>query len=71
MSAYNANCLDTVEPGVLAFLNLGENVLVKALRARLFHTLETEAKVYGKRLVEGMMGVENVKPTKDGTLVIG
>jgi hypothetical protein len=71
MWAHNANCVDTVKPGAFAFLNLGENEFVKALRARLFHTLETKAKVYGKRLVEGMMSVENVNPTKNGTLVIG
>jgi hypothetical protein len=71
MSAYNANCVDTVKPGVSASLNLGENKLVKALRARLLHTLETKAKVNGKWLVEGMMCVEDVNPTKDGTLVIG
>lgn len=68
---YNANCVDAIEPGVLAFLDLGEDELVKALRAGLLHALETEAKVYGKRLVESMMCLEYVNPANNRTFVIG
>jgi hypothetical protein len=68
---HNTHCVDAIKPGVLAFLDLGEDEFIKALRAGLFHAFETEANVYGKRLVEGMVCVEYVDPAKDGTFVIG
>jgi hypothetical protein len=68
---YDADGVYAVKVGVFAFLDLGEDERVEALRARLFHTLETKAKVDGERLVEGVVGIENVDPTKDGTFVIG
>jgi hypothetical protein len=69
--AHNTNCVNAIEPGVLAFLDLGEDEFIKALRAGLFHAFETETKVYRKGLVEGMVRVEYVDPAKDGTFVIG
>jgi len=69
--ANNANCVDAVEPGVLAFLDLGEDEFVKALRTALLHALETEANIYGKGLVESMVCFEYVNPANDGTFVIG
>jgi hypothetical protein len=69
--ANNANCVDAIEPGALAFLDLSEDEFVKALGARLLHALETEANVYGKGLVEGMVCLEYVNPTDDGAFVIG
>jgi hypothetical protein len=68
--AYNANCVYAIEPGVLAFLDLGEDEFVEAFGARLFHAFEAEANVYGKGLVESMVCVEHVNPAKDGTFVI-
>ena len=67
---HNAHCVNAIKPGVLAFLDLGEDEFIKALRARLFHAFEAEANVYGKGLVEGMVCIEYVDPAKDGTLVI-
>jgi hypothetical protein len=68
---HNTHCVNAIKPGVLAFLDLGEDEFIKAFRAGLFHAFETEANVYGKRLVEGMVCVEYVDPAKDGTFVIG
>jgi hypothetical protein len=68
--AHNANCVDAIEPGVLAFLDLGEDEFVEAFGAGLFHAFEADANVYGKGLVESMMCVEHVNPAKDGTFVI-
>jgi hypothetical protein len=69
--AHDANSVDTVEPGVFAFLDLFQNELVEALRAGFFHPFEAETKVYGKGLFERVMCVEHVEPAKDGTFVIG
>jgi hypothetical protein len=68
---HNTDCVNAVKPGVLAFLDLGEDEFIKALRAGLFHAFETEAKVYGKGLFEGVVCVEYVDPAKDGAFVIG
>lgn len=68
---HNTHCVNAIKPGVLAFLDLGEDKFIKALRAGLFHAFETEANVYGKGLVEGMVCVKYVDPAKDGTFVIG
>ena len=68
--AHNANCVNAIEPGVLAFLDLCEDEFVEAFGARFFHAFEAEANVYGKGLVEGMVCVKHVNPAKDGTLVI-
>jgi hypothetical protein len=68
--ANNANCVDAIKPGVLAFLHLSEDEFVKALGAGLLHALETEANVYGKGLVESMVCLEYVNPANDGTFVI-
>jgi hypothetical protein len=69
--AHDANCVNTIEPGVFAFLDLGKDEFVEAFGTRLFHTLEAEAKVHRKWLVEGVMCIEYVNPAKDGTFVIG
>ena len=69
--ANNANCVNPIEPGALAFLDLSEDEIVKALGARLLHALETEANIYGKGLVENMVCLEYVNPANDGTFVIG
>jgi hypothetical protein len=68
---HNTHCVHAIKAGVLAFLDLGEDEFIKALRAGLFHAFETEANVYGKRLVECMVCIEYVDPAKDGTFVIG
>jgi hypothetical protein len=68
---HNTHCINAIKPGVLAFFDLGEDEFIKALRAGLFHAFETEAKVYGKGLFEGVVYVEHVDPAKDGTFVIG
>jgi hypothetical protein len=68
---HNTHCVNAIKPGVLAFLDLGEDKFIKALRAGLFHAFETEANVYRKGLVEGMVCVKYVDPAKDGTFVIG
>ena len=68
---YNAHCVNAFKPGVLAFLDLGEDEFVKTLRAGLFHAFETKANVYGKGFVEGVMCVEYVDPAKDGSFVVG
>ena len=69
--ANNANCVDAIEPGVLAFLDLRDDEFVEAFRAGLFHAFEAEPNVYRKGQVELVMCVEKVDPTKDGTFVIG
>ena len=68
---YNTHCVNPVKPRVLAILDLGEDEFIKALRTGLFHAFETEANVYGKGLVEGMVCVEYVDPAKDGSFVVG
>jgi len=68
---HNTDCVNAIKPRVVAFLDLGEDEFIKTLRARLFHAFETEANVYGKGFVEGMVCVEYVDPAKDGTFVIG
>jgi len=68
---HNTHCINAIKPRVLAFLDLGEDEFIKALRTGLFHAFQTKANVYGKRLVEGMVCVEYVDPAKDGTFVIG
>jgi hypothetical protein len=69
--AHDANGVDTVEPGIFAFLDLRKNELVEALRAGFFHSFEAETKVYRKGLIERVVCVENIEPAKDGTFVIG
>jgi hypothetical protein len=68
---HNTHCVNTIKPRVLAFFDLGEDEFIEALRAGLFHAFETEANVYGKGLVEGMVCVEYVDPAKDRSFVIG
>ena len=69
--AHNTNSVNAIKPRVLALLDLGEDEFIKALGTGLFHALETEAKVHRKGFVEGVMRVEYVNPSKDGTFVIG
>lgn len=69
--AHDANGVDTVEPGIVAFLDFCENELVEALRAGFFHSFEAETKVYREGLIERVVCVEHIEPAKDGTFVIG
>jgi len=68
---HNTDCINAIEIGVLSFFHLGEDEFIEAFRAGFFHAFETEAKVYRKGFVEGMVCIEYVDPAKDGTLVIG
>jgi len=52
-------------------LCLGVDEVVQTLTSILFHTLEAHEKVDGEIDVGLLMGLDGVKPTKNGTLVVG
>ena len=67
---YNADGVHAIEPRIFALLHLRENHVIETLASVLLHTLEAEAHVHGKRLLESVMRFEDIHPSKYRTLVV-
>ena len=68
---YDADGVDTMEPAALPSGMLGSDEFIETNASTLLHTFKDEAEIYREFNPQVFVGLNDVEPSQDGTLVIG
>jgi len=69
-STYNTDGVDAVEPAILPFGMLDSDEFIKADTSTLLHAFEDETEIHREFNPQIFMGLKDVEPTQDGTLIV-